>query len=100
MADAVVRGHLPRLPASVENAEAIGDGLELYWTAYAELTTCRPQSYGGCPPIPWTAVATYAQFHRFDYDQFNDLVYFVRQLDDTYAKWYDKHEARQKPVGK
>lgn len=100
MADAVVRGHMPRLPARVENAEYVRDGLELYWTAYTELTTCRPQSMGGCPPIPWTAVATYAQIHGFDDDQLNDLVYFVRRLDDTYAKWYEKHEARNKPVGK
>ncbi len=95
-----MRGHLPKLPKRVEEAPDIQVGLVLYWQAYAELTTCRPTAaLGGCPPIPWTACAEYARFHSLDYDQFNDLVYFVRELDLEFAKWHDRHTSKT-PVGK
>lgn len=95
MAEAVRRGHLPRLPDRVQNAPQLREGLELYWTAYVELTTCRPAAFGGCPPLPWTAMATWAQFHSLDYDQFEDLIYFSREMDAEYEKWWN----RQQPNG-
>ena len=100
MADAVMRGHLPKLPKRVEEAPDVDVGLYLYWQAYSELTTCRPPAtLGGCNSIPWTACAEYARFHSFDYDQFSDLVYFVRELDTEFAKWYDRQTSKT-PVGK
>jgi hypothetical protein len=78
----------------VENAPELLDGLELYWLAYAELSTCRPLSMSGVSPIPWTALAQYAQFHALDYDQFCDLVYFARELDTEYKKWADKRDTK------
>lgn len=100
MADAVRRGHQPRLPTRVENAPQVQLGLELYWIAYSDLTTCRPPSFAGVPPIPWTAIATYAQINMLDHEQFSDLVYFVRQLDDEFMDWHERQESSQAPIGK
>jgi len=42
--------------------------------AYAELSTCRINSgMGGVAPIPWKAVADYAEYHRLD-DMFVDII--------------------------
>ena len=51
--------------------------------AYMALTTCRTEKGA----VPWTAVAQYADFHRFDLEQLDTLVYFCSQLDVEYRLW-------------
>jgi len=99
MADAVMRGHLPRLPKKVEEAPVIKIGLEIYFSAYVELMSCRQVGYGYVGAIPWTAVAQYAQFHSFDHDQFLDLSFFVRSLDEAYLKWSEDRLDKGKGIG-
>lgn len=67
-------------------------GLELYWRAYSELTTCRPASFGGLLPVPWTAIDRYAERYGFDDDQFEWLVYICDKLDTVMSKHSEKKE--------
>jgi len=85
-----MRGLIQRLPGRIENAPDLFEGLELYYYAYADLTTDRPAAFGGALPMPWSSCARYAQFHGFDYEQFDDLVYFVRALDLEFMAWWDR----------
>lgn len=58
-------------------------GLEMYYEAFTELSTCRQQGMG-LGPIPWTAIDQYALRHGFEGDGFQYLVRMVRALDDVF----------------
>lgn len=69
-------------------------GLELYWTAFHELNSCR--SFGmGLGPIPHTAILDYAQAYGFSEDQFDTLVFHVRAMDRAYLD-YNQREQKKK----
>lgn len=42
-------------------------------TAFSELSTCRGSSMGGASPIPWSAIAEYADRHRLE-DSFIEII--------------------------
>jgi len=73
------------------NAPELLFGLDLYWVAYQELTTCRPVAFGGSLPIPLTSVVEYARLYELDEEQTEDLSYVVRRLDEAFLD----HERKQ-----
>ena len=87
MADKVRKGVLLD---RVKDAPQLKPWLELYWAAYAELSTCRPPAFSGTPSIPWTAIHQYAMAWHFDFDQFCDLVYHVRRMDAAIGEQTEK----------
>jgi hypothetical protein len=84
------------LPNKILNAPELLLGLEIYWEAYAELTTCRPMSFGGPLPIPWTAIISYAHECRFDASQTDNLIFFVKHMDKTFLTWCEKRDGNNK----
>lgn len=89
----VRRGAMPYLPPKIANAPQLKPGLELYWWAFADLSTCRS---GGLEegPIPWTACAKYAEIHGFNERQLYDLCFFVREMDSVLMDWKAKQRKR------
>jgi hypothetical protein len=73
------------LPKAIANAPELWQGLELFYTAFMDLTTCRPlgMSEG---PIPWTAIAEYCDRYDIADEQREDLFYFLREMDTAYLK--------------
>jgi hypothetical protein len=63
-------------------------GLELFYEAFQELSTCRPYiGLEGVPgPVPWTAIDCYALANGFDEEGRDYLVKMVRALDDEFLK--------------
>jgi len=84
------------LPPKIAQAPVLHPGLELYWTAFHELNTCR--SYGFTPgPIPFTAIMDYARAHEFSEDQTETLFHHVRVMDQAYLDYnHRKSEQRRK----
>lgn len=89
------RGALPRLPRRVAEAPSLDPHLELYWRAYADLSTCRPASMGGLSPIPWTACAEWARVWGLSQEQFATLVTACRKMDEVLAKWHRRKHGNQ-----
>lgn len=58
-------------------------GFEFYIKAFRELNTCRQQGLG-IAPIPFLAIDVY--WNRFGVEDFEDFLYFIRLMDDTYLK--------------
>lgn len=84
------------LPDVVANAPQLLYGLEVYYEAFTELSTCR--SIGmAMGPIPWSAINEYAARHGYVDQGFDYLVLMVRALDDTFLA-YDRSEADRKRV--
>ena len=68
-------------------------GLALYYGAFMDLNTCRPQGMGE-GVISWLSVQEYAGYCGFSAEQTEDLHYYVRHLDSVYLNW--KKDQRKK----
>ena len=67
-------------------------GLGLYLQAFEDLSPSRPSGgLGGFGPIPFEAIDRYARrFGIDDADDFDDLLRFVRALDESYLGWAEE----------
>lgn len=74
------------IPAHIVNAPELHPGLDLYFLAFLELTTCRTQGYAE-GPISWLSIKEYAVWEQFDRDQIEDLFYHIRKMDDAYLNY-------------
>lgn len=80
-----VKSRLP-LPDAIANAPELDLGLDLYFNAFMDLTTCRQLGMAE-GPIPWTAIRHYCDEHDLDGEQRDDLFFHVRELDNVYLKF-------------
>lgn len=90
--EAAIRRRQP-LPDVIANAPQILPGLEMYYEAFTELSTCRPMGMS-IGPIPWTAIDQYGLRHGFEADGFEYLVRMVRALDDAFLA-YSQRKAKE-----
>jgi len=74
------------IPDRIANKPLLGIGLSLYYDAFLELQFDRNSS----EHIPWTVIIQYADRNKFDDIQTENLIYFIRKLDDCYVKWLAK----------
>ncbi len=72
------------LPERIANAPELYLGLELYYMAFMDLTTCRGQGYGTEGPIGWLAIRDYAVAQEIQGEQLEDLFYHIQHLDAAY----------------
>lgn len=92
-----MREGLP-LPPKIANAPQLQMGLELYYDAFWELSTCRPTGWG-LGPIPWHAMHEYAVAFGFDSEQRDWLFYLIRELDQAYLRHHAPKKGRSKSGG-
>ncbi len=64
------------VPDPIRNAPELRQDLYLYLEAFYELDSERSDGL-----IPWTSIVRYGEYHQFDLEQMDDLLYFVRQMD-------------------
>lgn len=73
-------------------------GLELFYKAFLDLTSCRGNGYGTEGPIPWDKIVQWAEKYELDEEQEDDLHYHIQMLDEVYLKFKAKKIAeRNKP---
>lgn len=80
-----VRQRLP-LPDRIANAPELFPGLDIYYTAFLDLTTCRQLGYGAEGPISWLVIDEYADRSGFEGEQREDLFYHVQEMDRAYVQ--------------
>jgi len=91
------RNALDKLPPAIRDAPELRMGLELYYGAFWDLSTCRPlgMSEG---PISWLSIDAYATARGLDAEQRDDLHHHIRAMDRAYlghlAKTRDKAAKR------
>lgn len=82
----------------MRNAPSLVPGLDFYFAAFNELTTCRAVGMGA-GPIPWTAIQEYADRQELDGEDRACLLYLVRAMDNAYLehgrKEFDKKALNQ-----
>ena len=83
------RQKLP-LPEKIQNAPELLLGLELFYIAFMNLTSCRTQGYGTEGPIGWLQISEYCLIHGIIGEQRDDLIYHVQKMDEVYLKFKAK----------
>ncbi len=79
-----MRAGLP-LPERIANAPELQEGLQLYLQAFFDLDSERSHALAPTA-IPFTSVAAYARAFKFDEEQTEDLVFFIRRMDTEHLK--------------
>lgn len=83
------------IPDAIANAPILTEGLELYFMAFLDLTTCRNQGMGD-GPIPWTAIKDWAMYYGLNELQTDDLFYMIREMDAAYLDYRAKQQKNKK----
>ena len=84
-----MQNRLP-LPKRIQNAPELHFGLELYYGAFIDLSTCRAVGFAE-GPIPWTVLQDYCLAMEIEDEQKEDLFFYVRALDNAYLE----HQAKK-----
>lgn len=81
------RGQRP--PSFIEEAPELLPGLEIYFEAFGELSTCRPFiGMDGVPgPIPWDKMRDWGRQTGFEAEELEYFLRMLRALDDEYLIW-------------
>jgi len=79
-------------PDAIANAPELPPGLNLFYTAFLDLNSCRTLGYSQ-GPIPWLAIDRYCQAHELEGEQREDVLYHVAHLDKVYLDWSSKKNA-------
>lgn len=77
------------IPEEILNRPQLYPGLELFYEAFNELSSCR--SIGmGIGPIPWTATNVWADHKELQGEQREYLFYHIRAMDNAYLEDHAK----------
>lgn len=93
-----MRDRLP-LPARIQNAPELQLGLELYFLAFFELSSCRPIGMDE-GPIPWIAIWDYCERLGIEGDQRDDMFYHIRSMDNAYFQYKSSKRPKGMAAGK
>lgn len=74
------------LPDAIANAPELWLGLDLFFIAFQDLSTCRSQGYGE-GPIGWVSIAEYCAVHEIEGEQFEDMLFHIQHMDAAYLKY-------------
>lgn len=72
------------IPERIKNKPILNTGLALFYNSFLDLQDERNESQ----KIPWSIIVKYAEFYEFSREQTEALIYFTRQLNKSYLKWY------------
>lgn len=88
------------IPDKIANAPDLGWGLDFYYTAFMELSTCRDLGMAE-GAIPWTAVREFAEADGLlsDPDEFERFVTIIRGLDIAYLEHQKSKQKKDQKSG-
>lgn len=88
------------LPQRILEKPELPLGLQFILGAFFDLDTERHHG-NGLMPIPWSSILRYAEYQELDEDETEELVYFIRQLDNFILnKLAAEQRARMNSSGK
>lgn len=75
------------IPDRIKDAPTLFVGLEFYYTAFTELSTCREMGMA-MGPIPWTEVQAYADTYELSEDESEDLHVLIAMMDEVFLNHF------------
>ena len=89
MEEHIRRGKPP--PDVIQGAPELHQGLQLYYIAFLDLTSCRQLSEV-IGPIDWITIDRYCERHNITGEQYEDMHYYLGRMDLAYLE----HVRKQK----
>lgn len=74
------------LPPDLVSPPRLAEDLAVYFAAFYELSTDRQITMGGVGAISWTSIMTFATIYDFNSEIRDELLYFIRSMDNAYLK--------------
>lgn len=87
-----LREHLP-FPDFIQNAPQLKEGLQLFLTAFIDLSTTRAVGMDE-GPISWAAIQEYIRWLCLDADQSEAMHLHIRGMDAAYLKFRGRGNER------
>lgn len=75
------------IPDKIANAPLLYLGLDLYYSAFMDLTTCRGHSYGTEGAISYLHISEYCMVHDIWGEQRDDMIYHMQHMDAAYLQY-------------
>lgn len=79
------------LPKRIQNAPQLLLGLELYFSAFVDLTNDRVNGMG-IGRIPFMTILHYADYIGCSQEQTDDMLFYVQQMDMVYVNWQNERQ--------
>jgi hypothetical protein len=73
------------LPDAIKNAPTLEFGLELFYTAFMDLSSERSSGWT-TGPIRYSVILEYCAAHEITGEQRDDMLYHIRAMDATYLE--------------
>ncbi len=70
----------------------LNNGLVFYIEIFFKLTTDRLHEMG---PIPTMAILNFANYYDFDQSEENDLLFFIRAMDNTFLEHLSQEQKKK-----
>lgn len=80
------------LPRVIADAPEIEPGNLLYFDIFDELSSCRHFAGG---PIPFLAVVKYAEVYDIDREQFDRILYVIREVDKWFLEFCNERDKKK-----
>ncbi len=71
------------LPDRIANSPELIEGLQLFLNAFFDLDSERTHALA-LTPIPWSSIDRYARSYRLSDEQYEDLHFFLRRMDNAH----------------
>ena len=86
-------------PDRIANKPEVINGLEMYWKAFTDLMADRELGMGE-GPIRWTAISDWAARRGINGDDFERLVFLLREMDSVYMEHRNRQSKRDSSKAK
>jgi hypothetical protein len=83
------------LPKSIQDAPFLHFGLQIYFDAFFELSSCRINSFE-IGRLNWLMIDEYCKRQGLDEEQSEDMHYFIRKMDDAYVEYQKDKQSKGK----
>jgi hypothetical protein len=72
------------MPDKFRNAPELFVGLDLFYIAFMDMSSCRQMGYMAIGPIDWLTINAYCIAYQLQGEQREDMFYFIGQMDVAY----------------
>lgn len=78
------------IPAKFRDAPELFAGIEVFYNAFMDMTSCRDLGFGQIGPISWLTVQRYCEVYGIEGEQREDMFYHVGRMDRAYLEHLEK----------
>jgi hypothetical protein len=92
----VRRNRMP-IPEKFRSAPELHAGLDLFYIAFMDMSSCRQLGFGAIGPIDWLTINAYCDAHGLRGEQREDMFFFINKMDSAYLSRSTKKPTEPPP---